>query len=217
MRLLAVALLLAGVPLSSRAESPLAGCHCFRDRSYDPARPAAADAYLLATTRNSLLSAAFGISKREIVQAEMGGAAPDDLWVAHWVGARADRSPAVLLAAKAARGAWKPALGDAARRIGGELAARLERGAAPPELAAVAVDDVLVARLGADRVALQAVRAAGATNAEAVLAVVAGGRASAPPAALFAAVRAGKSWGSLLHGAGVAPEQLDGIVRAALR
>ena len=90
----ALALALAGLlPVAGRA-APATACHCYQDRSFDPARPAAADPYILATTRSSLLSAAFGVDKRSLVSAVMTGTAAEDLWVASWAGARTGRPSA---------------------------------------------------------------------------------------------------------------------------
>ena len=196
----------------------LAACHCFRERSYDRRNPAAADAYFLASARNSLLSAAFGIPKREIVQAEMGGAAPDDLWVAHWAGARSRLAAPGLLHTKQEQGSWRQALGPDAARVGAPFEALLQRGASDAALAALAVDDVLVARAGVDAATVSALRQAGASSSETVLAVVAGARGGRPAPELLAAVRAGKrSWGAVLDAAGVKGADLDGIVRAMVR
>jgi hypothetical protein len=84
-RLLLALLLL---PPGLAGAEPTATCHCYQDRAFDPSRPAAADPYILATTRSSLLSAVFGIEKRSLVSAVMTGTDPDDLWVAQWAGAR---------------------------------------------------------------------------------------------------------------------------------
>src|SRR5512136_1470103 len=88
---------LAAAPAAARAQ-PTAACHCFKDRTFDPIRPAAADPYILATTRSSILSAAFGVGKPVLVQEVMTGTDPDDLWVAYWAGARTGRDAAALLA-----------------------------------------------------------------------------------------------------------------------
>ena len=66
------AALVAALPGVPRAE-PAGACHCYQDRAFDPGRPAAADPYILATTRSSLLSAAFGVEKRSLVAAVMSG------------------------------------------------------------------------------------------------------------------------------------------------
>jgi len=98
--------LVAAVPSAGVAD-PAGACHCYRDRSFDAERPAAADPYILSTSRSSLLSGAFGPSKRELVQAVMTGTSPDDLWIAHWAAAKTGGDAATLLGAKATKGSWK--------------------------------------------------------------------------------------------------------------
>jgi hypothetical protein len=110
--LLAVALAIGLPPVLALGE-PTAGCHCFRDRTYEPDRPAAADPYVLATARSSLLSAAFGVPKADLIRAVMGGAAPEDLWVAHAAAAWSGGTASELLEAREAKGSWPAALSGA--------------------------------------------------------------------------------------------------------
>ena len=57
-------------------------CHCFQDRTFNPADPRAADDYILATSFNSFLARSFGVPKREIVMLKMKeGVGQDDLLV----------------------------------------------------------------------------------------------------------------------------------------
>lgn len=214
-----LALLLAASLPGAASAAPAAACHCFTERAYVPERPAAADPYILATTRSSLLSAAFGPSKATLVRTVMGGADPDDLWVAHFAAARLSREAGALLDARDAGGSWQKALAGAPRdRLGTAFAARLDRGEPARGLAAAVVDEVLVARTGAPAGALAALRVGGASNAEVILASLLAARLGAPAPALLEAVRSGRAtWGSTLHGAGIAPAALDGLVRAAVR
>lgn len=46
-------------------------CHCFQNRSFDPADKFAADDYILATSFNSLLARSFEITKEQIVRLKM--------------------------------------------------------------------------------------------------------------------------------------------------
>jgi hypothetical protein len=213
---LAAAALLAAAPPAARAESA-AGCHCFRDRTFEPDRPAAADPYILATTRSSLLSAAFGPSKRELVQAVMTGTPAEDLWIAHWAAARTGRRADELLGAKEKAESWKAALAGV-RGLGEPFSKALAAGGDPRTLAALAVDDTLVARMGAKPEGLRALRAAGASTEETVLAAVIEAKTGEPVRPLVVLVQAGRvTWGSVLRDAGIAPKELDAIVRALVR
>jgi hypothetical protein len=215
--LLAIALAgLAAVPSVSRA-APTVDCHCFQDRTWDPTRPASADPYVLATTRSSLLSAAFGVGKGTLVRTVMGGTPADDLWIAYWSGARAGRDPEALLAAKRTKGSWKATLAGA-KGLGPAFEGALSSGAPDAALSALAVDDVLLGRLGANVEDVALLRAAGARSEEVVLASVLSIRLRTPGMPILARVRTGKAtWTSTVNDAGLAPHDLDAVVRGLVR
>jgi hypothetical protein len=194
-----------------------AGCHCFRDRAFELERPAAADPYILATTRSSLLSAAFGPGKATLVQAVMAGTAAEDLWIAHFAASRGGQEAGALLDAKGAKGAWKPALAGV-KGLDGPFAAALARGAPDSELAALAVEDVLVRRAGSTAEEVHALRQAGASTEETIVAIVLSKKLATPAVPLVQRVRSGKAtWGRVLDDAGIVPKHMDGIVRALVR
>lgn len=216
MRSLTLAVALLVVPAAARGE-PTVTCHCFKNRSFDPADPASADPYILATTRSSLLSAAFGAGKGGLVRAVMGGTAPDDLWIAHWAGARSSRGAPGLLEEKGAKGSWKAALAGA-KGLGARFEKALAAGAPDAALAALAVDDVLLARLGASAEDVAALRASGARSEEVVLAAVLAVRGGTAAMPILARVRSGAgTWGTALRDAGLVPEDMDAAVRRLVR
>jgi len=217
MRTLLLAALAAAVPAAGGA-APTVACHCFRERAFDPAAPAAADPYVLATTRSSLLSAAFGVPKRTLVAAVMGGTPAEDLWVSRWAGARLGRDPDDLLSSRRSLGGWGAALAGAAASLPPAFASALRRGGDPVALAAVAVDDVLVSRLGLGSGALAGLRATGAPTEQVVLAAVLQLHLGVPARPLLDEVRAGRAtWGQVLHDSGLSPKELDGLVRRLVR
>ncbi len=212
----AVALAFAAAP-AAPAAMPTVTCHCFKNRSFDPADPPAADPYILAATRSSLLSAAFGVPKGGLVRTVMTGTAPEDLWVAHFAAARTGRAASWLLDAFAETGSWRAALAGT-KGLPQGFAAAVARGATSVELAALAVDDVLAARLGADPAGVRALRAAGASSEQAIVATFLAQRLKAPAAEVFARFREGKAtWGTLLRDAGLAPEQIEDAIRKSVR
>jgi len=86
----------------------MASCHCFRDRSYDPADRFAADDYLLATSFNALIARVFGISKGEIIMKKMrGGVNGNDLLIALFLSTTCGRPYPLLLSIKADGGSWQ--------------------------------------------------------------------------------------------------------------
>ena len=131
--------------------------------------------------------------------------------------ARAKRTADGLLEAKKKAGSWRLALSPSGP-LGEAFGAALARGASDVELAALAVDDVLVSRATADPKALQALRAAGASTEEAVVGTVLSAKIGAPVLPLLAQVKSGRAtWGSVLADSGIEPGQLDGLVRAMVR
>ncbi len=90
-------------------------CHCFRERSYDPAHKFAADDYLLTTSFNSLIAATLGVSKRQIVMMKMkGGIDPDDLLVALYIADRTEAPMDLLLSIRDNGGSWQNILNSPA-------------------------------------------------------------------------------------------------------
>ena len=215
---LVIAFVLLLSPAISAATSAVT-CHCFKDREYDPARPAAAEPYVQATARNSLLSAAFGIDKGQVVRKLMTGSEPDDLWIAYWVGAKTGAEPERLLADKGARGSWKSVLAGAdPGRLGAPFARLAVSGAPEASLAAYAVDDVVAARLKADAEMVKRLRVAGAASHDVILAVLLTPRAKRGPAELFADVRQKKRpWGAVLQSLGLTPKDVDPQIRRAIQ
>jgi len=213
-------LLLPGmlVPAAAGA-APATACHCFTNRTFDPLQPAAADPYILATARSSVLSAAFSVPKAGLVQEVMSGAQPDDLWIAYWAGARTGRDPGDLMAAKGRKGSWTPVFeeGEAAR-LSAPFRAILARGGTTAELAGVAVDEVLATRLAADPSVLAALRKAGASSPEVILSTLLSPRLRVPATAVLARFQSGRvSWGMLLDEAAMKPKEIDAVVRKSMR
>jgi hypothetical protein len=215
-RLLVFAVLLAP-GFAGAATAPAVTCHCFRNRSFDPADPAAADPYILANARSSLLSAVFGVSKATLVRAVMSGRAPEDLWIAHWTAARTGSGAESLLSAVAEARSWRAVLAGSTG-LPPVFEVALASGAQPSALAALAVDDVVASRLGADRATLRALRDAGATSEQVVVSVLLAPRLKAPATVILARSRDGHAtWGTLLHEAGLAPEGIEAAMRGAVR
>jgi hypothetical protein len=200
--------------LTSAAEA--SACHCYRDRTFDPERPGAADSYILATTRSSLLSAVFGRSKRELIEAVMTGTSSEDLWIADWSAARTGRSSRSLLDAKRATQSWKAVLAPAAG-LGQSFKEAVANGASDADLAALAVDDVLVTRLRTSASTVAELRRAGASTSDLILSVVLAEQLRTHAATIFEPVRSRKgTWGIVLQALGLTPKDMDGVVRHVL-
>ena len=180
---------------------PTISCHCFQDRSFDPARPSAADGYYLATAQNRLMAAVFERPRREIVMAKQTGTSGSDLWIAYQAAAISGHNSATLLSARKDQGAWWPVLEkqgiDLAPRLGEatRVSASLDRQIVAATLAELGFANLAtVADLYGD----------GAGSQEAILAVVLASARKQPPREIWQSVATGeKSWGSLLDEAGM--------------
>jgi hypothetical protein len=138
--------------------------------------------------------------------------------VAHWAAARTGGDAAKLLEAKAEKGTWKAALAGSEKRLGAAFAGPVAAGAPESALAALAADEVLVRRLGADPRGLQALRARGASTPAVILSTLLAPRSRRPAADLLADVASGReSWGTLVTGLRVEPKGIEGEIRGSLR
>lgn len=212
---LALAVLLAAAPRPAAAVS----CHCFQDREYDAARPAASDPYLLATASNTLLAAAHGVPKGEIVRALMEGTPGGDLWVAHHAAGRQRRSVASELAARAKADSWAAAFkaqGGPLAPLGMRMMAAVGRGGGDAELARIATAETLAERLGTPRAELDALLARGAPLQELVLASLLGRWLKRPAPELLDEAGRGTAWSALLARAGLAPKEMETAVPKAI-
>jgi hypothetical protein len=98
-------------PLDPAIAEKTDNCHCFRERSYDPAQKFAADDYLLTTSFNSLIAATLKVSKRQIVMMKMkGGIDPDDLLIALYIADRTEAPMDALLSIRDNDGSWQSIL-----------------------------------------------------------------------------------------------------------
>ncbi len=196
-------------------------CHCFRDREYDPADPGKSDEYLLATAANSLLSAAYAVPKREIVQARMSGTSGEDLWISTYAAHRQGEPAGVLMTARAAAASWREVFqsrGGQLESLGPRFVGALAAGAGDAALARLAAAETLAGRLGTPWAELEEVTGRGATLQETVLAALIGRWSSRPAAEVYADVKAGKSgWSRLLAAQGRVPKQMEVEVGKALR
>ena len=199
LRLTLVMLILIPLPALAR---PAITCHCFTDRSYDAARPAAADPYLLATTQNSFFAIVFMTDKKSIVFTKQQGTSSDDLWIAYWVASKAGVSPETLLQAKQKHGTWKYALAalqTTRKALGSRFSSALNSASSSARLAKSVVDELFLHHRLLSGVELTAVREAGASNQELILATVIAARTRQAARQVYLEVKSGsKSWGGLL-------------------
>lgn len=188
-------------PLSAYA-IPAITCHCFTDRSYDTAHPAAADPYFLATTQNSFFAIVFNTDKKSIVMKKQQGTSPDDLWVAYWVASKAGKTPDSLLLAKSKSDSWKNVvvpLNLPPKSQGARFSNTLNANALTDRLSEAVVDELFLKEQLLSERDLSDMRKAGANNQELIIATVIATKTKQSAKQLYLEVKAGtKTWGSLL-------------------
>ena len=207
-------------PLSALA-IPTITCHCFTDRSYDAARPAAADPYFLATTQNSFFAAAFGVDKKTIVISKQKGVSADDLWVAFWLAARFKTDPDSLLQGRKARGSWRQVaaqLAIPAKSLGARVGEALRANAPDERLAEAVADELLLRFRFYGEPELAALRKVGAGNQELILAGLLAAKTQQSATQLYRTVKVGStSWGALLQRARVDSTEIQSEVAALVK
>lgn len=178
---------------SGLAAESTVNCHCFTDRSFDHQDPEKVVPYLLATTQNSFLAAAFKVPKFKLVKDLMSGVPSDQLWISHYFSARFDFDSISLLQIRQAKGDWRQALREAGiseSRLSSRFVAALGV-ADDQQLAAAVVDEALLNLLGVDADQLQQLRRAGADNRQTILGFFLAQRTGLKATELFRSVAEG--------------------------
>ncbi len=210
---LLVALLLIVATGMSHAASTV-DCHCFRDRSFSPEKPAAFDPYLLATVQNRLLSYAFAVPRKEVVSEKMSGVSGEGLWVAHWIARSANLPVAEIQNLHANKGSWRAVVAQKAidpESLGSRfVAALLEED--NDLLAWLVVSEVLGQSLAVSVEGFMALRQTGASLKEAILAHLIALLRQDRAQLVLKRARQNGNWGSVSIASGITVEDLDSFL-----
>lgn len=219
-RVLFCLILLCTLPMSAHA-IPAITCHCFTDRSFDPARPTLADPYFLATTANSFFAAAFGVEKKTIVVKKQKGVSADDLWIAYWLAARSGADPEILLTERKSKGSWRQVATQLAipvSSLGIRVADALKANTSDDRLAEIVVEELLLRFRFHGEAELAALRKAGAGNQELVMTGLIAAKIRQPAMQFYREVKGGRtSWGALLQRAKIEPVEIQSEVAAMVK
>jgi len=213
-------MLLLSTPLPALA-IPAITCHCFTDRSFNPAQPALADPYFLATTQNSFFAALFNVDKKTIVMKKQQGTSSDDLWVAYWLASKSTTSAETLLQAKEAQDNWQAVaapLQIPAKTLGSRFASALNSKAPSAPLAEAVVDELFLRYRLLPDAELTALRKAGASSQELIIATLIAARTRQPARQVYGEVKkGGKTWGALLQAARIDTKNMQQELTATLK
>lgn len=196
-------------------------CHCFPTRTFDSAKPVAADPYFLATSQNAFMSVVFGREKKDIVLAKQKpGVTAEGLWVAYWLAMKASKEGGDLLKAHRDSGSWRAAvtlLNIELQKLPPRFAALLGGGADELALSCFIVDSLLVEKGLAPRTELEALRRDGASDQETILASILARKTGQRASQIYGMVRKdGSFWGKLLQKAGFNGGKMVDEIRSML-
>jgi len=217
--LLSLIILLA-LPLPALA-IPAITCHCFTDRSFNPAKPGLADPYFLATTQNSFFAAVFNVDKKTIVMKKQQGTSSDDLWIAYWLASKTNTSAQAQLQAKQAKETWAEIIAPlriSTKTLGVRFSNALNAKSSTARLADAVVDELFLHYRLLAEAELTALRKAGASSQELIIADLIAVKMKQPAGQLYLEVKSGaKTWGSLLHGANIDTKNMQREITAAFK
>ena len=187
-------------------------CHCFQDRTFDPSRPSASDDYFLATIQNSLIASALNVAKRSIVQAKMGGANADLLWVTYYLSDRTGLDVADLIEIWASSGlSGLLAKSDKiSLNLDKPFLTKMNPSAELSDLADGVYRSVMIVQLGIGQATLDRLEMTKATRKEQIMAIFISLLLAEDPADILKSVKSGKqTWSQVLATTGLDPQQIE--------
>ncbi len=208
-RILVIVFVIMCCSAISHAQNPesTSGCHCFKDRAFDPQKKFAADPYLLTTSFNSFIAVNFDLSKSQIVMMKMkGGIAPDKLLIALYISREGGVDLDVVLAVIENGGTWGQVVGSnsikgtpQARKV---FAAIVATGENQSKAAEIVTDELLKSYFSMQEADILDLRNENATGRELVLVNILSQNTkpvSSPSEILLMHSRQEKSWGEIAH------------------
>jgi len=155
------------------------------------------------------------------VMKKQQGTSPDDLWIAYWVASKSGTSPDTLLQAKQKSGTWRDALSPLripVKALGTRFSNALNAKLSTAHLSKMVVDNVFAHNQLLGEGELSAMRQAGASNQELILATVIGAKTGRPAKQMHLEVKSGsKTWGQLLQRANIDTKNIQREISGILK
>lgn len=220
-RIALLLLLLLNWPQLAVAESAIS-CHCFRDRTYNPAARFAADKYILATTFNSLIARFFGLPKREVVMLKMqGGVGQNDLLTGLQIAADTGADLKELLTKRKGNQQWQTIIADPAMALADSNAPLLEAiraGNTPQQAGRMVADSMLVDLFEISLKKISALRASGLDEKEiALLLILAKTSQQSLPHLAALHAEGERAWSEIAHNLGIEAVEAGKLILAYKR
>jgi hypothetical protein len=185
-------------------------CHCFQDRTYNPAAPRAADDYILATSFNSFLSRWFAVPKKEIVMLKMKeGVGQDDLLVGLQIARTTGIDLQQLLGQRRQGLAWSAIINDLVSDETikkSRLLETIEAGLPVKEVGAGIADQLIGEFYAVPEATIQEFRQNGLNAKEMTLVLILAHARDQKAAALMKQhTKQGRSWSAIANSLGIEP------------
>lgn len=212
------ALILSAATGNCLAESTIT-CHCFTDRSYNPADRFAADDYILATSFNSLLARFYNIPKRQIVMIKMNeGMAQDDLLVSLKIAKITGIDLRKFLSLHSDNKTWAAIISDLSQQEAikkDEILEAVRSGMAAEEAGVMIADEMMAEFFHIKHEKIQALRKFGLNEKEMTLIFIMSHVSELPPEALLEQYKKqGRSWSEIAFYLGLEPKTAGQLILA---
>lgn len=204
-------------PLAAYA-LPTIECHCFQDRSYDMARPGAADDYFLTATQNTFFALAFNVTKKDIVKKKQQGADSGDLWVAYWLADKSGITADNMLATRSQHPDWSATI-DTLNIDTDNLGSAFKLALQEHSLALdqIVVDEILTQRHVLSEQDLHLLRHNKASNKEVLVCALLAAKSNQQPLLFLQQVQGHiKNWDGLMTQTGIDIQQIEQVWMSTL-
>lgn len=192
-------------------------CHCFTDRTYNPAEKFAADSYILATSFNSLLARLADLPKKQIVMIKMNeGMAQDDVLISLKIAETTGQDLQKVLDLRRRSDSWAEIIAVLPPQeavIRDEILGVIRAGAST-EVAATRIADESIAQFfGASEEEIRKLRLSGLNEKEITLTLLLNHVSEIQPEALVEQYKdKGRSWSEIAYSLGVEPKAAGKLI-----